>query len=77
MGVFDWLEAPLSATVNFAMLAFQGAVQVRDIWEAKDHGPDGKCVYVYGGFALAPWAGGKTTSTNNLNPTIFLCSREG
>jgi alpha-galactosidase len=36
--VFNRLELPLSAAVDFRQLGFHGAVQVRDIWQAKDLG---------------------------------------
>jgi alpha-galactosidase len=39
VGVFNRLEAPLSAQVDFRALGFHSAVQVRDIWQAKDLGP--------------------------------------
>ena len=38
VGVFNRLSKPLAATVDFRQLGFSGAVQVRDIWEAKDLG---------------------------------------
>lgn len=36
VGVFNRLATPLSATVDFRQLGFDGAVQVRDIWQVKD-----------------------------------------
>jgi alpha-galactosidase len=38
VGVFNRLAAPLSATVDFRELGFDGAVKVRDIWQHKDLG---------------------------------------
>jgi alpha-galactosidase len=38
VGVFNRLDAPLSAIVDFRQLGFDAAVQVRDIWEGKDLG---------------------------------------
>ncbi|MGB7267448.1 MAG: glycoside hydrolase family 27 protein [Terracidiphilus sp.] len=38
VGVFDRLTRPLDATVKFKQLGFDGPVQVRDIWQAKDLG---------------------------------------
>jgi alpha-galactosidase len=39
VGVFNRLETPLSAVVDFRKLGFQSTVTVRDIWQAKDIGP--------------------------------------
>jgi alpha-galactosidase len=38
VGVFNRLDTPLSATVDFQLLGFNGAVQVRDIWQEKNMG---------------------------------------
>ena len=38
VGVFNRLDKPLSASVDFKQLGFDDAVQVRDIWEGKDLG---------------------------------------
>src|SRR5580692_8438437 len=38
VGVFNRLDKPLLATVDFKQLGFGGTVQVRDIWEGKDLG---------------------------------------
>jgi alpha-galactosidase len=38
VAVFNRLETPLSATVDFRQLGFRGPVQVRDIWQGKDLG---------------------------------------
>ena len=38
VGVFNRLATPLSATVDFRQLGFDGAVQMRDIWQMKDLG---------------------------------------
>jgi alpha-galactosidase len=39
VGIFNRLEVPLSAKVDFRALGFPSTVQVRDIWRAKDLGP--------------------------------------
>ena len=38
VGVFNRLSTPLSATVDFRQLGFDGTVKVRDIWQPKDLG---------------------------------------
>jgi alpha-galactosidase len=38
VGIFNRLETPLSATVDFRVLGFSGAVMARDLWQAKDLG---------------------------------------
>jgi alpha-galactosidase len=39
VGVFNHLDTPLPATIDFRQLGFDGTVQVRDLWQAKDLGP--------------------------------------